>query len=349
MKIIAWTLLAILIFIGCDKNSYELNHKSNDFFFLRNEGADMPVCVRGNTLSKKMIILLHGGPGGGGIGGYILKAFELLEQDYGVVYWDQRSSGSSQGHFGIEKINKDQFVEDLSKLVVLIKYKYGNDIDYYFLGASWGGYLGMAYLIDYNNQGNIKGMINVGGAHNILLVGNESKHKLIRYGKNFINNSINKGDWTEIVTWCENKDTIQTNDEYLKINSFAVNAEINLLGDSIDVIEPNIMDQLKFQFFSPYSQNSAIRNAKQIQKSPLVKNFYKLNLSPELYKITIPVLFIGGKHDLIVPNEVLYEAHSKINSEIKEIVILDKSGHFPDKSQPENFYNAITEFIETQL
>ena len=65
-------------------------------------------------------------------------------------------------------------------------------------------------------------------------------------------------------------------------------------------------------------------------------------------KIEIPVFFIGGKHDLIVPNEVLYDAYNKIGSITKEIIILDKSGHFPDKSQPEEFCDIIIDFINKQ-
>jgi predicted alpha/beta-fold hydrolase len=112
-----------------------------DYFFLRSEGADMPVWVRGNKNAQVFILVLHGGPGSY-VSEYIgMPSFNSLEKEYTVVYWDQRASGDSQGNAKPESLTREQFVQDLDKLVALIRNKY-NQPTLFLLGHSWGGALG---------------------------------------------------------------------------------------------------------------------------------------------------------------------------------------------------------------
>ena len=124
---------------------------------------DLPVWVKGNTASKTIIVYLHGGPGGGGSFGsseFLNSEFvEAVTEKYAMVFFDQRGSGSSQGHYDKSLMTEAQFVEDLDKLVILLQNKYGSDINVFLYGVSWGGYLGTAYLVTGENQNKIKGWI----------------------------------------------------------------------------------------------------------------------------------------------------------------------------------------------
>ena len=42
-----------------------LSTNVNEIFWVTNNGADMPVRVMGNTASKVIILIVHGGPGDG--------------------------------------------------------------------------------------------------------------------------------------------------------------------------------------------------------------------------------------------------------------------------------------------
>ena len=80
----------------------------NSFWVERNE-AVMPVWVEGNIESGVFVIFNHGGPGSSGTLESIIEAnpgdacpswpspLKALEDDYAVVYWDQRHSGLSKG------------------------------------------------------------------------------------------------------------------------------------------------------------------------------------------------------------------------------------------------------------
>ncbi len=154
-------LISLCSLLTCKESTYN----EGDFFFLVNKGAEMPIVVRGNKSSGVFVFFIHGGPGGTAIQKIGLPVFNQLEKSYATVFWDQRGSGSSQGNSPNNLLTLDQFVEDMDKVIDLIKDKYHNP-EIFLFGHSWGGCLGTAYLIDAGRQNKIKGWIEVDGAHN---------------------------------------------------------------------------------------------------------------------------------------------------------------------------------------
>ena len=63
-------------------------------FCLKNKEASMPVVIRGKVNSDVLILFLHGGPGGTAMKKIGTRAFNGLEEEFGVVYWDQRGASS---------------------------------------------------------------------------------------------------------------------------------------------------------------------------------------------------------------------------------------------------------------
>jgi len=120
MKYFALLIFIILFINSCKKEDLG---NLNDFFYLRNDGADLPVYVEGNGYSKKFVIVIHGGPGGDAqIYNNFSKAFsKTLEDNFAMVYYDQRGSGTSVGKFNGDLLNVNQHVEDLEKLITLLK------------------------------------------------------------------------------------------------------------------------------------------------------------------------------------------------------------------------------------
>ena len=81
----------------------------------------MPLYIRGNGTSKVFIIVLHGGPGGHGLQYSLGEYADDLEADYAMVYWDQRGQGMSHGSYDKSDITLDVIVEDLRKVILLLK------------------------------------------------------------------------------------------------------------------------------------------------------------------------------------------------------------------------------------
>ena len=96
-----------------------LGYDEGEYLWIRREGADMPVMVRGNLDSGVFVIFNHGGPGSSAIFQASERFFAELERDYAVVLWDQRASGLAQGDARAESFTLDNFVADADLLVQL--------------------------------------------------------------------------------------------------------------------------------------------------------------------------------------------------------------------------------------
>src|SRR3954452_15626274 len=117
-----WLLLLTML-TGCVPLSQD--DREGELFFVRSDGADLPVWVRGNVASGVFLVLLPGGPGSSGIWLYPKsEGFQALEQDYAVVYQDQRGSGATQGNVPASSINLEQFVTDTDRVLQVIRQRY---------------------------------------------------------------------------------------------------------------------------------------------------------------------------------------------------------------------------------
>ena len=150
-----YTLLAALCILSCG----DVDLKQGDVLYLRHKGADMPAHVYGNIPSKTFMILLHGGPGGNGLEYRGGRYVEDLEKEIAVVYWDQRGQGNSRGNGHQETLNMDLLLDDLDQLVVMLKHQYGDDINLFLYGHSWGGTYGTKYMMSEARQVQFNGWI----------------------------------------------------------------------------------------------------------------------------------------------------------------------------------------------
>src|SRR5262252_5453412 len=152
---------AILFCTACKKQAVKLSGNANDIFWITNNGADMPVWVKGNTASRVIILIVHGGPGGGS---YNFTDYQTarLQEKYGVAFWDQRNSGSASGNSNIGKLTLSQMANDLNAVVKVIKYRYGNP-SIFLYAHSFGGLLAAAYLETGTNQNDLKGWMEIDG------------------------------------------------------------------------------------------------------------------------------------------------------------------------------------------
>ena len=195
------TLFFALAFLGCNKGDIKLSTNADDVFWVTNKGADMPVWVKGNTLSDAMILVVHGGPGEGA---YNFTDYETaaLRQQFAMAFWDQRNAGASAGNNNISHLTLPQMTEDLHQVVQVLHFRYpGKSIFLY--AHSFGGLLGASYITTPTYQNELKGWIEIDGAHNYPMAISESKKMLIDTGNAQIAKGNNIAKWQEIVEYCK--------------------------------------------------------------------------------------------------------------------------------------------------
>ncbi|MEM7370067.1 MAG: alpha/beta hydrolase [Bacteroidota bacterium] len=319
-------------------------------FYLVHQGAQMPVLVEGNTESNTFILIVHGGPGGNAmVYNDLLGSFSNpLEEKYAMVYWDQRGSGNSLGNYGVESVTVNQFVEDLDVLVDLLFARYGQDIQVFLLGHSWGGTLTAAYLSQAGNQDKIAGWIEVDGAHNFPLINETTPAELIRTGREQIPAGNRVDEWTEIVDYCENLTQPLSLAEILQVNRYANVVESYLIEAGITTQSSlQLGEAVRFYFFSNHNFMTSFFNSSMTSRGLLEELVFN-SYSEDMKEIRIPSLFLWGRHDLVVPPVLADDAFHAISTPPadKSIYIFEDSGHSPMAQQPEEFSLKLIQFVE---
>lgn len=339
MKRIILILFSVYFFTGCESDSVLLD----DHFFVDNNGAIMPVMVRGNMESNNLVLFLHGGPGGSASQAAFLPAFKDLEEDYLMAYWDQRASGLSQGNPDESTFTLGQFVEDLDFVAEALKIRYPG-FQIFLFGHSWGGALGSAYLSTSTYQDKISGFIIMNSGHN-LEVGLPLS---VDWVENYATEQIASGEdleyWTNVRDWCAAEPDMTVPENYFEYagylretdayrhDNLPVNTGIVTLNDVL---------------------NSHMSLAAFFNGGYLARNFniLELNLSEDMQRITLPVLVIWGKYDGVNTLEMGYDAYNSIGTppENKEMIILENSAHEGYLEEPELFKASLGSFIENTI
>jgi len=347
MRPISLWVLLFFCFLSCEEEEL-IGTQVEHHFFLENDGANMPVLVEGSTVSKTFLLILHGGPGGDAmVYNHALRDFsDPLEERYAVVYWDQRASGNASGKFGNNLLTIDQFVDDLDQLINLLEFRYGEDIQHFLLGHSWGGALGTAYLTTTDYQNRISGWMNVDGVHNFLDYATMTRECLMKVANEQINSEDYGDEWQDILDFCVKLDTNNISDlEETRLNQFGHKAGEYLTEDGI-VQEPAIEAKniFKYSYFSNHNTLTAATNLLFTGLELFDKT--DRDYTEQLRDVQSPALYIWGKHDCVVPLAMGQQAFDAHGSTEKEFVVLERSAHSPMANEPDEFVDVVINFIE---
>ena len=106
----------------------------------------------GNNPTCKLL-LLNGGPG---LTHEYLECFEsfLPKEGIEIIYYDQLACGNSDNPKDTSLFDLGRYVEEVEQIRTALKLDSSN---FYLLGHSWGGILGMQYALKYQNK--MKGLI----------------------------------------------------------------------------------------------------------------------------------------------------------------------------------------------
>ena len=338
ITIITGILIAVFI-TACTKKQTDTSNR----FYFRHDGADLAVQIDGNIASKTFILLLHGGPGGGSSAYNSGLYSDLLEEKYAVVYMDQRGNGASQGTYSKSELTLAQNSKDVYALTQYLKKKYGSDISLFLMGHSWGGMTGTHALIHTEIQADLKGWIEVDGAHDFTLNDIEAVKLFAKVGAEQVAKGHETEFWTEIVNRMAEIDLNNITDEdsyYLNSNGFTAEGKLE------EITPPSTEGSRPFGLLDSPELSLAVKMSNNFGNPILNDDSKKNPLTDRLNEITIPCQFLWGKYDFVVPPELGYSAYNLVKTNKKELVIFEHSGHSPMSNEPDLFVKKVISFIE---
>ncbi len=335
-KIVVY-IFSIVLLHSCNKEPL-----GSDYVFIRHKGADMPVWAKGNLDADVFIIYLHGGPGGSSFIDIHNNFFSDIEDQYAMVYYDQRASGNSIGHSDEALLTLEQFVEDLDIIVQYVQATYAPQ-RIVLLGHSWGGTLGTAYLLNTEYRDKIAGWIEVDGGHNLGQGAYQySRDYVLNVADSLIERQVDTNKWEEIKAYYQDKPTWRDSDIIIQHSKNVTEAG----GYFYDDANRDGLVGLNKILFSETDFLALLAQNKQVIKNMDVWHY---DFTDRLGEIAIPKLVLWGIADGILPVELAYEAKDAMNLEDDQFYIFQESAHSPHYEQTALFNQKVISFIENYI
>ncbi len=301
------------------------------------------ICAKDSTMP--VLLHLHGGPGASETS--ILRKYNSeLENDFTVIYWDQRMAGNSYNkNLPDEEITVKNFVDDVDVLVNYLKGRFEVE-KILLIGHSWGSRLGM-YAIQEHPENFVA---YVGVAQEVASFQGE----LASY--QYADSTANARNDKKTLKALDKIGTPKSGN-YLEMynggyKGFSKQKQLLLKLDGNSYKKNIYLKWLFSMWFSKeYSFVDAVRFAKTynrvsmaIMKDPQYNN---IDFFKEFPKVDIPVFFISGKYDYVLPWTTVKKYSSLLNAPQKEFVLFEKSGHNPAFEEPKRFNEEIVRLYES--
>jgi pimeloyl-ACP methyl ester carboxylesterase len=332
----------LFLFAGCQKEQITISGNVSEAFYVENAGASMRVLVQGNTASKTFILFIHGGPG---VSSYFYDTKYIsknIGDKYAIVYWDQRNAGASQGTVNGGNLHLEQMVEDLKKVIEVLKFRYGQDMSLFLLAHSFGGLIAADFISKSGYQNMINGFIDVDGSHNYPLNDTLTRQALLKEGNYQISQNRNISNWSPIVSYCNSHKGNFSLEESQQFETYATQAE-NYIDSIKHISVVNLI--LKYSIPDKIPLTAVLCNLLYTEDSNFNKELAVAQFSTSLNIVTIPVLVLWGKYDFTCPLALGEDFYFRIGSTDKSIAVSPVSGHnmiFQDKKF---FCDNVNEFV----
>lgn len=345
-KFIILTLIGSLI--ACSK--FEQSTNAETYFHLTVDGASIPVLLRGNTSSKKIMLFVNGGPGLTSLDlaeGDLYKWKSDLEKSIAVAYYDQRGCGNAQGNFKESSINLKQYRKDLHHILGILRAHFP-DAELTLCGHSFGGFLASSYLIEYGELALANKLILIDAAlnYNFDLTWEYRRDFLQEMASDQIVLGNNIEHWQAALDWLSTRPDFSDKEQKKIWTQFVGQPGEFLIPD--EFFELSLREYLQLGFASSYNPFPAYlsSNLKKVNKL-LNTELDGQNLQGDLKSLQLRALFIWGQYDDIIPPQegmAMFDSLGTSHNQ-KTFLSIPKAGHEPMFSQNELLQTHLKNFI----
>ncbi len=357
------TIFSIFALLAIVLGSTVIKIWPENYFWVERNNARMPVWVRGNIASGIFIVLNHGGPGSSGTAESLFEInppngqfdhaspLQALENEYAVVYWDQRHSGMSSGNADPNDSQIEDFGEDLSLVIRELRARY--HVQHLFLiGQSWGHSVALSYLtlIDgwAGNQAGVDGYIIYKANNEQDIAYQAARPRIIQFANQEIAAGRDIAYWKAAIQFYEQRPHLRD------VTDFSANSEYADRAMQVSYpLQARIWTAFKSSIFSPLNGWAIYFNFKKTIEAEGFIRYVTTDttLRQTLPHLSIPVLLIYGAKDLQAPVEVgqsIYQDISTPESQ-KTLLILPNSRHGAEGNDVPLMQTAIKDFINQTL
>jgi proline iminopeptidase len=265
------------------------------------------------TGDRTPLLLLHGGPGGRSCSFSVLSD---LAADRRVIYYDQLGSGRSDRPNDLALWRTERFVEELDAVRKALDLR-----ELHLLGHSWGGTLATEYLLTKGQQGVVSVTLSSPLISTPRWLEDTRKLRLTLPGP--VQSALNK---CEAVETADDPACVAANDvfeEHFVRGAKALPAVPECEGVSGG-------DQVYRHMWG----------AGEFTATGLLRDYDRTH---RLSELTLPVLFLAGRHDEAVP-ETVADFQRQVPG--AKMTVFENSAHATYRTETAEYVKIVRQFLE---
>lgn len=304
-------------------------------------GIKQWIQTRGQNVNNPILLFIHGGPGIGFIP--LSGSFQgSWEQYFTVVQWDQRGAGktyaSNDQEIQRKTMNVPQMEQDAVEVMNYVRSRYKRD-KIFVLGHSWGSILGL-WLAHEHPEG-IYAYVGTGQVVNMQQ-----------------NDGVSYKDALQKARITQNAQAVRDLEGIgpypfpagdFRRSSTARFWEGQLLSPPPGT--PQFMDVRRILMNVVSSPDYSLRDdlgfirGQQLSLGIFLPQMAKVDLTSLGFDYAEPIFFLEGRNDPFCRPSLVADYLQEIAAPHKELVWLEKSGHFPFFEEPERFKDLLVQRV----
>lgn len=303
-----------------DKNGEVLKNSISEKVFLEINGTIQGMFIKGENLDNPIVLFLHGG-----IPTYFLteKFPTQLEQNFTVVWWEQRGCGISRhSNSTTDRPTVDLLVDDS---IVLTKYLLNrfNKQKIYLMGHSGGTFIGV-YVIDRSPELYYAYIA-------IAQMSDQRRSEKIAYDYMLDKyQELGNQKMVETLQQIPFGHDGDIPDEYVKIRDIAMHElGIGTMRTMKNLITGLMLPSLLFSEYTLSEKYNLWAKKAQSGISQSWKQMINTNLMESKNSFQVPIYFFHGIDDYTCSYELAREYFTKIEAPIKGFYTFYRSAHMP--------------------
>lgn len=314
---------------NCDSSLVNINIDSG---FVSLGGEEQYVETLSKSIDNPILLFIHGGPGQTETP--LLRYFNSeLTDAFTLVIWEQRGAGKSfQNNPEPENLTLDQLISDAHELTLLLKKKY-NKNKIFLTGFSWGSVIGMKLALKYPEDCiayiGISQVINMKKGMEISRKWIEAKAKL-----------YHDTSTLDVLLRLSSKDST-----FCKGDWDCFYRQYDLLTKFKGITYNNLDKEIKkaktaYRDYKNYNWNKAM----SFSFRHLEEDLFSIDFT-EINQIKIPIYFMQGRYDWVVPSVLVDTFFQNISAPSKRIIWFEYSGHNPLGEEAKKFNDVMINTI----
>jgi pimeloyl-ACP methyl ester carboxylesterase len=286
--------------------------------------------IRGQDVSRPLLLFLHGGPGESNmwLAHYTMQE---LEQYFVCVNWDQRGTGRSfRPGPPPETMTIDQFVQDTIALIELLCARFGQQ-KVLLLGHSWGSVLAMKVAAARPDL--LYAVIGMGQVVDMKRGEDLSYRYVLEYAHAENNRKA-----------IRSLEQLGGSDTYRKDSTFVQRRWLVHYGGVVHMLDTGAIVSILLNT-PEISIADCIRGLKRRDMKFSCRlmgdEIMGVNLLQEIPAISVPAVFFTGRYDYTTPFVLVEQFYASLHAPSKKLIWFERSAHTPHMEEPDKFQREL--------